>query len=364
VTGRSALWLTARDLATRPARVALAAAVIAAIVAAATALELVARGREDAIAARIDEMGPALTVVPPGVGAGALARHVLGDGLLPADAARRVGAALGGDLRAVEARLVVASELEGRPVSMIGIDAREAARSGPAPGTAALGAELARRLGGPRSIRIGERELPVSGVRPSAGDAEDLAVFLPLAEAQAIAGVTGVNALRVYLRAGVAPARAEAALRGAALGGAVVRTDRGEVADGGAQAALARHRLAAYAAMAVVAALCLLIAAHLDAAERRVELATLIAIGASRRTVLGTLLSRAAAVAATGAILGVALGVVIAAGQDGTALSALARAWPVAGATFAAALALGVAAAAPTAIAAATRDPVRELQES
>lgn len=359
----SALWLAARDVGTRPARVALAAAVVAAIVAAATALELVARAREDAVAARIDEMGPALTVVPPGVGAGGLARLALGDGLLPADAARRVAAALGGELRAVEGRLVLARELAGRTVTLVGIDAPEAARAGPAPGTAALGAELARRLANPASVRLGERELPVSGVRPSSGDAEDLAVFLPLGEAQALAGVAGVNALRVYLRAGALPARAEATLRGAALGGAVVRTDRGEVADGGAQAALARHRLAAYAAMAVVAALCLLIAAHLDAAERRVELATLVAIGASRGTVLGALLARAAAVAGAGAIVGIALGAGIAAAQDGAALSTLGRAWGIAAASFAAALALGVAAAAPTAIAAAARDPVRELQD-
>jgi hypothetical protein len=359
-----AAWLARRDLAARRGRAALAAAVVAAMAASATALELVARAREDAVAARIDALGAPLTVVPAGATPGALARHDLGDDLLPADAAARVAAALGADLRATDARLVAVRAVGAAAAPVVGLAPEAAREAGLRPGEAALGSELGRRLGRPASLAVAGREVSVSGVRPSAGGADDVSVFLPLADAQAVTGLGGVNALRVYLRAGVSPADAEAALRAAGLGAAVVRTDRGEVADGTAQGALARHRGAAHLALALVLGVALLVAAHLDAAERRVELATLVAIGASRSTVAGTLLARSAAVAAAGALAGVAAGAGVAAAQDLAVAAGLVRAWPVLAATVGAAVALGVAAAAPTALACAARDPVRELQES
>lgn len=357
----AALWLVARELGARRRRVALAGLVVAAMAAAATAVEWLARAREEAIAAQIDAMGPAVTVVPRGVGAGALARLELGDGVLPPGVEGGVRAALGRELRGVERRLVLTIEVAGVRVPVIGVEA-ELPPAGS--GAAALGSELAHRVGAaPNVISLSGRTFPVVGVRASTGSREDMAVFLPLPELQALAGVEGVNELRLRLRAGGSPAEVAERLAGAGLGAAVIRSDRGSVADVETQQSLARHRELAYAVMAAVAALCLVAAAHLDATERRVELATLVAIGASRWTVLGALLSRSAAVAAAGAALGVALGAVIAAVQDAAVADVVAGGWAVAGTTVAAALGLGAVAAVPTAIAAVVRDPVRELQE-
>lgn len=358
-----ALWLTARELGARRRRVALAALVVAATAAAATAMELVARAREEAIAADIDAMGPALTIVPQGVTAAALARLDLGDRVLPPGAEAAARAALGRDLRAIERRLVVHRELSGVRVPVIGVeeDASRAASIGSS--EAALGSELARRLGYPQRFGIGEDPRWVAGVLPSTGTADDTAVFVPIRELQALAAVEAVNELRLFLRAGVSPREAEARLARAPLGAAVIRSDRGEVADGEAQQSLSRHRGAAYAVLALVAGLCLLIAAHLDAAERRVELATLVAIGASRWTVLGALLSRSALVAVIGAIAGVIGGAALAVSQAPSVGSIVGGAQAVAAATVAAALALGVVASAPTALAAVARDPVRDLQD-
>jgi putative ABC transport system permease protein len=187
---------------------------------------------------------------------------------------------------------------------------------------------------------------------------------MPLAAARALTAVDGVNELRLSLRAGISPRDAEARLARATIGAEVIRSDRGAVADREAQESLSRHRGVTYAVMGAVAALCLLIAAHLDASERRVELATLVAIGASRWTVLGALLFRSAIVAASGAALGVVVGAALAAGQDFAVAGALGRAWPLGVATVGAAVAVGVVAAAPTALVTLARDPVRELQES
>lgn len=359
-----AVWLAVRELVVRRRRAALAGAVIAAIAATVTAVELVARAREEAVAAQIDAMGPALTVVPQRTSAGALARYELGEGVLPADVEEAVRAALGSDLRSIERRLVVHRDVAGARVPVVGVEAGVLPPAAQEPGSVALGSELARRLGGASSVVVERRELQVKGVMPSTATAEDIALFMPLAAANALAGVDGVNELRLSLRAGVSPRDAEARLARTTVGAAVIRSDRGVVADREAQESLSRHRGVAYVVMGAVAALCLLIAAHLDAAERRVELATLVAIGASRWTVLGALLLRSAIVAAAGAVLGTGGGAAVATMQDPAIAAALARAWSLGVATVGAALVVGVVAAAPTALVALARDPVRELQES
>jgi putative ABC transport system permease protein len=358
-----AFWIALRDVTVRWRRVALAALVVATLAGASVAMELLSRSREQAVATEIDAMGAPLTVVPSGVTASALARRELGSRMLPPDAPARVAAALGSALRAVEARLVASHSVAGSRVPLVGLPASALPQGMPAHGAVALGSELARRLGSPAHLALGGRSFPVVATLPSTGSADDLGVFLALADAQQVTGSAGVNEARVYLRAGVSPRDAEARLLRSFPGAGVVRSDRGEVAERDTQASLARHRDLAYGVMAVVAALCLLVAAHLDASERRVELATLVALGASRRTVLLALVARSALVSATGALAGVAMGAGLALVQDGSVAGALAGAAPVAATLVAGALALGIAAAAPNAIAAALRDPVRDLQE-
>lgn len=208
------------------------------------------------------------------------------------------------------------------------------------------------------------RPFNVDAVMPSTGSAEDLAVLIPLESAQALLGAPAVNELRVFLRAGVEPRDAQARLAAALPDASAIRTDRGGVADHDTHASLVKHRAVAYAVMGVVAALCLVIAAHLDASERRIELATLAAIGASRATLLGLLLSRSALVAVAGATAGIIAGGALAAAQDPGVAGAIARSGPFALSCLAAALGLGIASATPTALVWALRDPVPELQES
>jgi hypothetical protein len=355
-----AFWLALRELAARRSRVALAVAVVATIAAAVTATELVARAREEAIGAQIDAMGPALTIVPRGTSAGALARYDLA-GSLPPASEERVRAVLGRDLRSIERRLVLRREVAGVERPVVGAESLVIASADGTPAVA-IGSELARLLGEPSSVALGGRAYRVDRVLPSAGGIEDLAVFLPLDVARALGQVAGVNELRLFLRAGISPRDAAARLSAGAIDASVIRADRGDVADGDAHASLARHRGVAYLVMASVAALCLLIAAHLDAAERRLELATLVAIGASRSTILGGLLVRSGVVAGAGAALGTLAGALLAAHQDPGAQLGV-GAWALAGTVVGAGVCVGLLAAGPTALAAVARDPVHELQE-
>lgn len=357
-----ALWLARRELAARARRVALAGAVVAAIAAAVTGTELVARAREAAIATQIDAVGPALTLVPRGTTASGLARYEIA-GLLPSATEEAVRRALGSHLRAVERRIVVHRDLAGARRPVVGVEAFVGAEPVAAPGVASVGSELGRSVAVGSLMTIDGRAFEIVRVLPSTGSVEDVAVFLPIDEVRRLGGALGVNELRVFLAAGASPRDAEAQLARAAPAVAVIRTDRGEIADRDIQESLARHRGVVYAVMAAVAALTLLIAAHLDANERRVELATLVAIGASVRTILGGLLARSAAVAGVGAAVGTLAGAAIASAL-GPGLQAVAPGtWVLFPVVVAAAVCVGVVAAAPTAFWSAAQDPVRELQE-
>jgi len=353
---RTGTWLALRELRARGGRASLAATLVAVAAALGCGLELVARGREEAANARIDGVGPALTVVPAGVGGTELARLELGPDLLPAATVVRIAEALGADLREARPRLVLQGNVSGRKVPVIGAPAVP-------PGGVLLGAALAEVLGHPRSIELGGSVWPVQRVREATGTAEDGAVILALSAAQALAGQEGINEVLVYLRSGALPRAAVSSLQAANLQARVVPGARGAPADEEVQGALSKGRHLAQGVLALLVGLGLAVMAHLDAAERRAEVATLRAIGAGADTVWWTLVARSLAVGLAGGLAG-ALG--------GVALAVLMEqgAAPVSAATLttmilvaAGSALLGALAAGPVALAMARRDPVPWLQE-
>jgi hypothetical protein len=352
-----------RELRVRWPRVLLAAGVVAVLSGASVTMDLLARAREEAIAARIDAMGPPLTVVPAGTTAEALGRWDLAGALLPPGTPARVRAVLGDSMCRAEARLVLSAEIGGRKVPLVGLPP-EAWPEDLAKDGVLAGAELGGAIPAGTSIPLGRQTLAIVRVLPPSGSIEDAALFVPLAAAQRVAQTAGLNEIRVYLRAGEDPAAIGARLQAATPGAVVIRHDRGEVAGGEAQASLAAHRNAAHAMLAAVALLCLLIAAHLDASERRVELATLVAIGAPASGILSALVLRSAATGAAGALLGTLAGVLAAAAQDPAVSSAWIRWLPTGGSAVLAAVLVGAAASLAVGVASLRRDPVADLQEA
>lgn len=362
---RVAAWLVWRDLSTRRRGVAVAASVVAVTVAFCVSVELVSRSREVAVAARIDEIGAPIRIVPEGVTAGALSRLQIGSRLLPEGLAEQVRRAVPG-LRALEARLVLEAPVGGRNAPLVGTSL---GYSPPGrnlrPGEVALGSVLAARVGEAlgAEIPVGRARWRVAAVLPSTASMDDLAAFVPLVALQELAGLPdAANELRLYLRPGASVRIAEMALRGLPVAMSIVRSDRGEVADRDAQESLLRHRRTVYVVTAAVVALCLLIGAHLDASERRTEMATLVAVGSGKATVLAAVLIRSAMVGLMGGAAGLALGVAIAFFQDPAAF-APEGVGPVAAGAIAAAAGLGLVAGVPVAVLAVRRDPVANLQE-
>jgi hypothetical protein len=337
---------------------------MAALGGAAVTMELLARAREEAIAARIDSMGPPLTVVPTGTTAEALGRYDLGDGLLPEGTVDQVARTLGTSLRRAEARLVLSTNVTGRRVPLVGLSRDTWPEDLVQATGGVVGAELARSIPPGTSVSLGAEKLTVVRVAPPAGSIDDAAIFVPLEMAQHAVGTGGVNEVRIFLRAGAPSDEAEARLRDGIQGATVIRHDRGSVAGGEAQASLSTHRGAAYAMLAAVALLCLLIAAHLDAAERRVELATLVAIGSPSAAILSALLLRSVITGAGGATLGVVVGTVIAAVQDPVVSAAWVRWLDVGGTAVGCAAGVAALASAGVGVAALLRDPVVDLQDA
>lgn len=360
---RESLWLAWRELGARRGRAALAASAVAAATALAVGVELVARLREGAVAERIDRAGPPLRVVPAGVNGTALARLDLGGRLLPAGAAEAVRRSLPG-LRGLEGRLVLEAPVAGRAAPLVGVGAGGALAALRA-GEVALGAALAERSGARpgEEIAVGRARWRVAAVLPSTASGEDLAAYAPLAALQELASLPGaVNDLRLYPRPGFRFEEAAAALASLPAGAVLVRTSRGEVADREVPQALARLRGLGTLVAGAVAALALLLAALLDAAERRVELATLVALGGTGATVATALLARSVFTAAVGASAGAIGGAAVAWLQDPARAWALGDALPAVVAAVGAAVAVGAVAALPAAARAARRDPTTDLE--
>lgn len=354
---RTGTWLALKELRARAGRAVLAAALVTVAAALATGLELVARGREEAASIRIDGMGPALRLLPDGVGGSELMRLDLGSQLVPAGTARRVSAVLGQDLREARERLVLQRDVAGRTVPVVGVGTG-------LPGGVELGSALAEALGQPTTVDAGPGPEPVLAVREATGSAEDGAVFLPLRVVQALVGQQRVNEIQVFLRAGVAPDVAAARLEAAGLRVKVVPGGRGAPADEEVQGALVRGRWLAQVVLALLVGLGLAVTAHLDAAERRSEVATLRAVGAGATTVWWALVSRSIAMGMAGGTLGALAGAAFAALQDPSVAPRLVADWPVALTVPVLCALLGALSAGPTAVAMALRDPVPWLQES
>jgi ABC-type lipoprotein release transport system permease subunit len=229
----------------------------------------------------------------------------------------------------------------------------------------ALGAALADRVGAKFGTRLFVAGQPQRvTVLPTVGSADDAKAFRPLQAARRAIGIPdAATELRVQLWPGARVEDVRARLANALPGATVLRVDRGSVADVELESTIRNHHLGVVVASALATLACLALASFLDASERRLELASLVAFGASPWHVVVVIASRSAAIAAQGAGAGsVAAGA--AAAWLGDA-AAIARAiLPVAATSVTAAALLGVAASLPTALAAAARDPIGALQES
>jgi hypothetical protein len=355
----TAAWLGWRDVASRPARALLAFVVVAGCAAAFAFAELNERARDAAVSGEVDRVAAPLRIVSQAPSAPGTA-----PGLLPPHAEQRARAAAAEAIRDVEPWLELEGDVGGARASILGAPPAAAVAARLAPGHVTLGAALADRLRSSTGA-----QLPVAGrlrsvtVLPPSGTPDDAKAFVTLEDARrAIGAADGVSELRVRLWPGAAADDVRARLAAALPDATVLRVDRGSVADVDVASAVRAHHLGVAVATAFAALACLAITAFLDASERQLELAALVAIGAAPRHLAVALASRSVVVATCGAAAGT-LAAAFAAASLGEAAAVARATVPVVAISTAAAALLGVVASLPTALVAATDDPVRALQD-
>lgn len=359
---RVAAWLAAREIAGSPGGFLLGSVVVAAVIAIAIATDALTRGTQDAVAAHMDRISAPIEVVPAGISSTQLRRGSMGTEILPPGTMDTIAAALGGKLRGMQARLVLEGPLGEDTVLVVGTSRGAAPPLDLQPGQIALGAVLSQRLRlgqGDSALLMGEKARVIS-VLPSAGNIDDVSAFSSLEWVQALAGAVGeINHLRLFLRAGADSNEAKALLDRSGLAANVIRRDRGDAVDREAPESLSMWRVAALTAAAIACAAWLALAARLNLAERRREMATLVAIGAGTAPVVTAVVFRSGATAAVGVLLGIATGTVVVSLLQGTAAGTGLGAFGIALLT----VTISAGVVAQIAARAARADPVEALEE-
>jgi len=324
---QAGFWLARRDLRGRPGSFLAGSLVVAVIVSLGVAAEVILRAKGQAVRTEIDRMGPALRLVPAGNTGSDLARFDLGPAAFDQRMMDDLRAAIAPLCRVLDGRLVVRETIQGRSTPVIGVDpdgsfASHGNFSELEEGRVWLGSELARTLMSQpgEELVLGGRAARIAGILGETASADDLAAFVPLEPLQRALGREGaVNLIDVYPRQGVEPAEVIERLDPWRSRVHVLEMDRGRSSTSSIarmEAGLERHRRAWYGVSAFVLALCIFIWSHLNAVEKRIEVATLVALGCGRGSVLLLLATQAAAVGAAGTLLGYGLGALIALAQD------------------------------------------------
>lgn len=129
-------------------------------------------------------------------------------------------------------------------------------------------------------------------------------------------------------------------------------------------ATLRDHRRVLYMVTGVVIAVSVLIWSYINGSERRLELATLVAVGGSAWTVVSMILTRGALLGAFGAVVGFVAGMAISLGQDLQSTMRILPALDLVVVVVVTTTILSAVGALPAAGLVAVQDPVKVLQDA
>ena len=320
----AAFWLAGHELMGRKGAFVMGSIVVAVVVSFCVGGELIGRAKGQAVRTELDRMGPSLRLIPPGKSASDLARNELGSTGFDRSTMAAISSALLPVCRTLDDRLLVRESIEGQPTLVIGVDP---AHTSPVAdsldeleeGAVILGLELARRLGRGKgeTISVGDQSMRIVGILAGTASGEDFAAFVLLESLRDSPGRDGaVNLVDVYPRHGVVRDQVIERLGSLRSQINVLVVDQDRSAVGELEQGLDQHRQALYVVTALMIAICICIWSYLSAVERRMEAATLFALGCDPRSMLLVLATQAAIVGFVGALLGYALGVAVALAQD------------------------------------------------
>lgn len=365
------LWLSVQELTKRRLGTAIATGIIALAVAFAAGLELVARAREAAVAADLDQIGPAIRIIPRGKTARDLARFELESAPFDTKDVRRLRRECRSSVSSIVGRLSLKVPFRNRMIPVVGIaphgviapfdDFRRLTA-----GNVLIGPELASDIGVSQGQRITlqGRSFEILAVLPETASEDDTAVFVHLRQLQRMFSLPGrLNEMRIFPAAGadIDVLAASIAARHPEL--TTLTTQRGDTAERSMHGMLRDHRRVLYLVTGVVIAISVLIWSYMNGTERRLELATLVAVGGSAWTVVLMILTRGALLGVFGAVFGFLAGFAISLGQDVESTIRVLPAFDLAGIVVLTTAVLSATGALPAAALVAVQDPVKALQD-
>ncbi len=368
----ASMWLSLQELTKRRLGTAIAAGIIALAVAFSAGLELVARAREAAVAADLDQIGPAIRIIPQGKTARDLARFDLQSAPFHTTDVRRLRRELRSSVSSIEGRLSLKVPFRNGLIPVVGVmpetviapfdDFRNLTED-----KVLIGAELALNLGVSKdqTLTLQGRSFKILAILPQTASEDDTAAFVHLRQLQRMFSLPDrFNEMRIFPASGADVSALAASISAGHPELTAINTQRGEEAERSMNTMLRDHRRVLYFVTGAVIAVSVLIWSYLNGSERRVELATLVAVGGSAWTVVSMILTRGALLGVFGAVLGFLVGLAISFGQDVEStlrvLPALDLAWIV----VVASTLLSAAGALPAAGLVAVQDPVKVLQDA
>jgi ABC-type lipoprotein release transport system permease subunit len=318
------LWLSWRELNSRRLVFAFNVIIIAFLIALPVMLDLMGRARQASVDSRMDYMGPSMSLVPQGTSSYDLATGKMEGQPLPENTVAGLLNDYSELLKAAEPRLITRLPVEGRPLTVIGIDFSNV-HSYPLSQfvlqgqRALIGRVAAEKLGMKPGgkVRIRSQEFQVTDIIPTTGSIEDASIFVPLASLQKITGLNNnINEIRLFPRSADAIPVLKQSLRTYYSHLTLVDSYRGDVVEKDLGNTLTNYQKAVYTAAFVLIALCIVISTYINLESRKAEIATFYTLGTRKGILFRVLALRTVWLALLGAVAGHALGIVAVLTQD------------------------------------------------
>lgn len=365
------LWIAWKELLGRKTRFLLNTCMVALAVGLCISMELISFSREQAVDTQINYMGPALRIVPEGITEGMLTRYESTDKLFPASLVPEIKKRFNKSVYGVEGRLFYKVDYKGATIPVIGFNKKNLVSPFKIlkellPGEAAVGYELSRELKLKQgdTLKLGDHSVKVKTILPTAANNEDAALFMNIKTAQKIHGTdNSLNEIRIFPRPGISTDSVAQKIIGSYDKINVIKAPKGEIADTKVESALLAYRVVLYGFAAFVVIIALMIGTHINASERKNELATLFAIGTTGFTVFLALISRAFFVGLLGASLGYLIGASAALIIDFNSAVSIVWSWKLFIGSIGVTIAVTFVATVPASIIASFRNHVLYLQE-
>ncbi len=311
-TSSFALWLSWQELSGRRIVFGINVMIIALLIALPVTLDLMDRARQSTIEARIDYMGPSLSLVPKGISSSDLVKAEL-RGLT---FSHIVNEGIGRDhttlLRAAEARLITRISINGKSIPVVGMDFKDV-YSYPfsqymiKENEVLLGEVAAKKLSRLKGdeVRIGQSLFTVAGIMETTAGIDDVSIFISLPVLQEMTGQKGrVNEIRLFPRSDAALKELKHELSDYLTVLNIVDSYRGEVAEKEIDTTLQAYHKAIYTAAFILIALCIIISTYINLDSRKAEISTVYTLGAGKGIIFNVLTFRTIWISFLGSVAG------------------------------------------------------------